>query len=95
MWIICRIHRVKPSLVSTARTDFHSFGLGSGNLGRALYIQPEDFTLRTVPARVEQRGDLFEPVLTDKQSVDHLLPVLADFGLDGRYCFVIYLFCHK
>ncbi len=49
-----------------------------------LYIQPEDFTLRTVPARVEQRGDLFEPVLTDKQSVDHLLPVLADFGLDGR-----------
>lgn len=48
------------------------------------YIEPEDFTLRNMPERVGLRGDLFEPVLIDKQSVDHLIPVLADFGLDGR-----------
>lgn len=36
-------------------------------------INPEDFNLLTVPQRIESYGDLFEPVLTDLQSIDHLL----------------------
>lgn len=34
---------------------------------------PEQFTIRTVPARVARLGDLFAPVLVDKQPLDQLL----------------------
>lgn len=37
------------------------------------WIVPEDFTITTVPQRVKAVGDLFEPVLSDQQSIDHLL----------------------
>lgn len=48
------------------------------------YVRPEEFTIQTMPERVNRTGDLFAEVLVDKQSLDHILPVLADFGLDGR-----------
>ncbi|MDI9419754.1 MAG: DNA polymerase domain-containing protein [Firmicutes bacterium] len=37
------------------------------------YIRPEDFTITTVPQRIKAVGDLFEPVLTDQQSIDQIL----------------------
>lgn len=37
------------------------------------HIEPGDFTINTVPRRVKTVGDLFEPVLTDLQSIDHIL----------------------
>lgn len=33
-------------------------------------IVPGQFNLRTMPGRVDQEGDLFAPVLTDRQSID-------------------------
>ncbi len=36
------------------------------------YYEPRDFTLRTVPDWVKEKGDLFEPVLTRPQSLEHL-----------------------
>lgn len=41
-------------------------------------IKPENFTVETVPLRIEQQGDLFEPVLSDLQSIDHLLKFFSD-----------------
>jgi bifunctional non-homologous end joining protein LigD len=40
-------------------------------------IHPEEFTIRTVPQRVREVGDLFAEVLTCGQSLHHLLPILA------------------
>ena len=37
-------------------------------------LTPQRFTIQTMPARVEQRGDLFRKALTDKQD---LLPAIA------------------
>ena len=34
--------------------------------------EPRDFTLQTVPAWVREKGDLFEPVLSKPQSLEHL-----------------------
>jgi len=36
------------------------------------HYEPRDFTLRTVPDWIKERGDLFEPVLTHPQSLEHL-----------------------
>lgn len=38
-------------------------------------VHPRDFSLVTIPDRVKESGDLFEPVLTHKQSIDHVLPI--------------------
>ncbi len=40
------------------------------------YINPLDFTLLTLFQRLQAKGDLFAPVLTDRQSIEHLLPLL-------------------
>lgn len=36
-------------------------------------IDPADFTITTILERVKAVGDLFEPVLADQQSIDHVL----------------------
>src|SRR5262249_13677912 len=39
-------------------------------------IDPSEFNLKTVPKRIKTVGDLFEPVLRDKQDVRHLVRAL-------------------
>lgn len=39
-------------------------------------VDPRQFTIKTVPARLESVGDLFAPVLTDRQSLAPLLGAL-------------------
>jgi bifunctional non-homologous end joining protein LigD len=36
------------------------------------YFEPRDFTLQTVPSWIDARGDLFEPVLSRPQGLEHL-----------------------
>lgn len=36
-------------------------------------INPEDFNIKTMAARMQTMGDVFEKVLTDKQNIDHVL----------------------
>lgn len=40
-------------------------------------VKPDQFTITSVPQRLEKVGDLFAPVLTDRQSLDQLLPELG------------------
>ncbi len=40
------------------------------------YIKPLDFNLLTLPERLQAKGDLFSQVLTNRQSIKHLLPML-------------------
>lgn len=40
-------------------------------------VHPDEFTVRTLPQRVNAVGDLFAPVLTDRQSLDHLASLLG------------------
>lgn len=37
------------------------------------YVHPRDFTIKTVPNWVRQRGDLFQEVLSAPQSLEHLI----------------------
>ncbi|MCK9526701.1 MAG: non-homologous end-joining DNA ligase [Limnochordia bacterium] len=37
------------------------------------YYVPQDFTLKTVPEWIREKGDLFDPVLTEPQALEHLL----------------------
>ncbi len=37
------------------------------------YYGPEDFTIQTVPQWVEEKGDLFRPVINNPQGLEHLL----------------------
>lgn len=37
------------------------------------YYEPRDFTVKTVPAWIQERGDLFNGVLAVKQSLGHLI----------------------
>jgi len=39
-------------------------------------LDPADFNMETVPGRVTRAGDLFEPVLRDKQDIRHLVRTL-------------------
>jgi bifunctional non-homologous end joining protein LigD len=39
-------------------------------------IEPSEFNMETVPKRIRTVGDLFEPVLTDKQEIRHLVQAL-------------------
>lgn len=43
-----------------------------------IYTHPTDFTLRNVVERIEEKGDLFSPVTTEKhsQSLDEILGFL-------------------
>ena len=38
-------------------------------------IDPLDFNIETVPERIKRAGDLFEPVLSDKQNIFAHAPV--------------------
>lgn len=42
-------------------------------------VRPEAFTLATVPTRIDRVGDLFAPVLTEKQSLDPFLPSIEEW----------------
>jgi len=39
-------------------------------------IHPSEFNIENVPKRIEKAGDLFEPVLSDKQDIRHLVRAL-------------------
>ena len=39
-------------------------------------ISPRDFNIKTIFTRVERLGDLFSPVLTDKQNIDEAMSIL-------------------
>ena len=45
------------------------------------HFSPQDFTVQTVPSWVMERGDLFLPVLTQPQSLEHLLEKGPLFGV--------------
>lgn len=42
-------------------------------------VRPAQFTIAAVPSRTREMGDLFAPVLSDAQSLQHLLPLLGRF----------------
>jgi len=39
-------------------------------------IEPSEFNIESVPKRIKKSGDLFEPVLSDKQDIRHLIRAL-------------------
>lgn len=39
-------------------------------------IEPNSFNIKSIGKRIQERGDLFRDVLNDKQSIDHILPML-------------------
>ncbi len=39
-------------------------------------LDPTEFNIDTVPKRIKDVGDLFEPVLRDKQDIRHLVRAL-------------------
>jgi DNA primase len=39
-------------------------------------IHPAEFNIESVPKRINKTGDLFEPVLSDKQDIRHLIRAL-------------------
>ena len=47
-------------------------------------LRREAFTLRTVPRRIEERGDLFAPVLTDRQDLGPAIERLAERVREDR-----------
>lgn len=40
-------------------------------------IHPGDFTVSSIIDRINSVGDIFAPVLTDKQNIDHLIPLMT------------------
>jgi bifunctional non-homologous end joining protein LigD len=43
-------------------------------------VLPADFTVFTVPGRIQKIGDLFSPLATEKQNVDGLLELISRFN---------------
>jgi bifunctional non-homologous end joining protein LigD len=66
---LCSVYSVRPLKNAPVSTPI--------SWAEITEVCPTDFTIKTIVSRVENLGDLFAPVLTDKQSIDQALSQLG------------------
>jgi len=59
---LCSVYSVRPRPGATVSAPLYWDEVNS--------IKPSDFTIKTIPPRLQKLGELFAPVLTDRQSLD-------------------------
>ncbi|HPF44582.1 MAG TPA: non-homologous end-joining DNA ligase [Syntrophomonadaceae bacterium] len=69
---LCSVYSIRPRKGATVSTPL--------NWDEISVVSPNDFNIHTIFSRLHQRGDLFAPVLTEKQSLANAMEKLSSLA---------------